>query len=215
MHIADGVIERPAVVVGTWILGGGGVLIASRWFSRGVHEDRAALVGVLGAFIFAAQMVNFPLLGLPVSAHLVGTGLLTLLLGPAAAIVVMAAVLLVQALLFQDGGVVAWGANALGLAVVGAVAAAGTIRAVPVRFRKHSLTAAAAGTAAVLGSTLTCGLILVLGTELDPTVVLVGMGGVQAIAAVAEGAITALAFSAVRATLGSDAPLWPSQGEFR
>jgi len=212
MHIADGIITSPAVLAGTWALGGGGLLLASRSFARSAGEERTALVGVLGAFVFAAQMVNFPLLGLPVSAHLVGTGLVTILLGPATAIVVIAAVLLVQALLFQDGGVIAYGANVLNLAVAGALAAALVIRVVPERLRRHTAVGAAAAFAAVLASTAVCSLELILGSGLDPSVVLAGLGGVQALAAVGEAAITALSLAAIRALLGRATPAWPSPG---
>ena len=212
MHIADGVITDPAVLAGTWILGGGGILVASRAFARDQGEERAALVGVLGAFVFAAQMVNFPLLGLPVSTHLVGTGLITCLLGPAAAIVVIAAVLLVQALLLQDGGVIAYGANALNLAVAGALAAAIVIRAVPARIRGHGAVGAAAAVAAVFASTAACSLELILGADLDPRLVIAGLGTSQALSAVWEGAITVLSLAAIRAILGRGTPVWPSAG---
>lgn len=212
MHIADGVISDPAVLAGTWILGGGGLAIASRAFARGEGEERAALVGVLGAFVFAAQMVDFKLPGLGTGAHLVGTGLLTVLLGPAAAIVVLSAVLLVQALLFQDGGVIAYGANVLNLAVAGALAAALTLRAIPARWRRHDAAAAAAAVAAIIASTAACSLELILGAGLDPRLVIVGLGGVQGVAALAEGAITALALAAIRAILGGNVPAWPRPG---
>src|SRR5947208_6830144 len=75
----------------------------------------------MGAFVFAAQMINFPV-GAGTSGHLVGGALLACTLGPAAAAIVMTAILAIQALVFQDGGVLALGANVLNMAVVGVLA---------------------------------------------------------------------------------------------
>src|SRR4051794_41854049 len=75
----------------------------------------------MGAFVFAAQMINFPV-GAGTSGHLVGGALLACTLGPAAASVVMTAILAIQALVFQDGGVLALGANVLNMAAVGVLA---------------------------------------------------------------------------------------------
>jgi cobalt/nickel transport system permease protein len=90
--------------------------------AQGVLEDaRIPLLGVMGAFVFAAQMINFPV-GVGTSSHLVGGALLAFTLGPAAASVVMTAILAIQALVFQDGGVLALGANVLNMAVCGVLA---------------------------------------------------------------------------------------------
>jgi cobalt/nickel transport system permease protein len=75
-------------------------------------------MGVMGAFVFAAQMINFPV-GIGTSGHLVGGALLAMTLGPQSASIVMTAILVVQALLFQDGGVLALGANVLNMAIAG------------------------------------------------------------------------------------------------
>ena len=80
------------------------------------------LLGVMGAFVFAAQMVNFPV-GVGTSGHLVGGALLAYTLGPAAAAVVMTAILAIQGLVFQDGGILALGANVLNMAVAGVLVA--------------------------------------------------------------------------------------------
>lgn len=85
-------------------------------------EGRAPLLGVLGAFVFAAQMVNFPVAP-GTSGHLLGGALLTFTAGPAAASVVLTAVLIIQALVFQDGGILALGANVLNIATAGVLAA--------------------------------------------------------------------------------------------
>ncbi len=89
--------------------------------SRENLSARTPLLGVMGAFVFAAQMINFPV-GLGTSGHLVGGALLAIALGPAMATTVMTAVLLLQAFLLQDGGIMALGANILNMAIAGVLA---------------------------------------------------------------------------------------------
>jgi len=87
-----------------------------------LEENKVPLLGVLGAFVFAAQMINFPV-GPGTTGHLVGGALLAFTLGPAPASMVMVAILAVQALVFQDGGILALGANVMNMAVLGVLAA--------------------------------------------------------------------------------------------
>src|SRR3982751_6950670 len=96
-----------------------GILV--RKAQRGFDESKVPMLGVMGAFVFAAQMINFPV-GVGTSGHLVGGALLACTLGPAAACVVMSAILAIQALVFQDGGILALGANVLNMAVMGVLA---------------------------------------------------------------------------------------------
>jgi cobalt/nickel transport system permease protein len=93
----------------------------ARRAQRGLEQSRMPLLGVMGAFVFAAQMINFPV-GLGTSGHLVGAALLAYTLGPAAAAVVLTAILAVQALVFQDGGILALGANVINMAIAGMLA---------------------------------------------------------------------------------------------
>jgi len=88
---------------------------------RSFDEARIPLLGVMGAFVFAAQMINFPVAA-GTTSHLVGGALLAFTLGPAAACVVMTAILAIQALIFQDGGVLALGANVVNMALLGVLA---------------------------------------------------------------------------------------------
>lgn len=130
MHMADILVAHPAVFGSTLALGGLAVAVAARRVRTGLDEGRLPLLGVLGAFVFAGQMVNFTLPGLYTSGHLGGAALLTTLFGPAAAVLVMAAVLVIQCLLFQDGGVLALGANLIAMGVVPALVTAGVARVV-------------------------------------------------------------------------------------
>ena len=94
------------------------VAYLARRAQREFDHHRIPLMGVMGAFIFAAQMINFPV-GNGTSGHLVGGALLAFTLGPAAAAIVMTAILATQALVFQDGGVLALGANVFNMAIAG------------------------------------------------------------------------------------------------
>lgn len=121
MHIPDGFLSPP-VIGATAAASAAAVGWASRRAQQNMEEGSAPMLGVLGAFVFAAQMINFPV-GAGTTGHLLGAGLLAITLGPAAGIVVMAAILVIQALIFQDGGILALGANVLNMAVVGTAAA--------------------------------------------------------------------------------------------
>lgn len=117
MHMADALLS-PAVGLAMW----GSSAAALGWSARRVRaceDDRLpALMGVLGAFVFAAQMINFSIPGTGSSGHLGGGLLLAVLLGPHAALIVIASVLAVQALFFADGGLLALGANIFNLGVL-------------------------------------------------------------------------------------------------
>jgi len=114
MHMADALLS-PAVG-GTMWAATAGMLVYSARRVRAADDDRVVpLMGVLGAFVFAAQMMNFGIPGTGSSGHIGGGMLLSILIGPAAAFVVIASVLTIQALFFADGGLLALGANIFNL----------------------------------------------------------------------------------------------------
>lgn len=118
MHMADALLS-PAVG-GTMLAVSAGVLAYSvRDVRKNFQESRIPLMGVAGAFVFAAQMVNFAIPGTGSSGHIGGAVLLAALLGPSPAFIVMAGVLLIQALFFADGGLLAWGCNLFNLGFFG------------------------------------------------------------------------------------------------
>jgi cobalt/nickel transport system permease protein len=118
MHIPDGFIDGKTALTAAAI-SAVGVGLALRQVRRELPPRRVPMLGLAAAFLFAAQMVNFPVAG-GTSGHLVGGVLVAALLGPSAAIVVLAAVLIVQCFLFADGGVSALGANLLNMGILGA-----------------------------------------------------------------------------------------------
>ena len=121
MHIPDGFVST-GTAAATWLASAGSVGYAVRRVSRELDERQVPLMGVTAAFIFAAQMMNFTVAG-GTSGHLLGGALAAILLGPWAGMLVLTSVLAVQALLFQDGGLLALGANVFNMAVVGVLVA--------------------------------------------------------------------------------------------
>src|SRR5271166_5113635 len=119
MHIPDAVLD-PRVAALTGILGAAGLFYGLKSVEEQLKERTTVLMGTMSAFVFAAQMVNFPV-GPGVSGHLLGGVLASVLLGPWAGAVVIAAVLIVQCFLFADGGVTALGANFINMGLIGAV----------------------------------------------------------------------------------------------
>lgn len=116
MHIPDGFVNVPVALVG-WLLTIVLVGIALRHTREQLGERQMPLLGILAAFIFAAQMINFPVAG-GTSGHLLGGALAAILLGPWAAVLAMTAVIMVQGFLFQDGGLLAMGFNVFNIGVI-------------------------------------------------------------------------------------------------
>ncbi len=114
MHMADALIS-PAVGGALWGMAGGGIAFCARKVAQTPRDNLVPMMGVLGAFIFAAQMINFSIPGTGSSGHLGGGLILAVLLGPHAAFITLASVLTVQALFFADGGLLALGCNIINL----------------------------------------------------------------------------------------------------
>lgn len=117
MHMADALVS-PVVGATFWILSGGLIAYSARRVKQFPQENLIPLMGVLGAFIFAAQMINFTIPGTGSSGHLGGGLMLSVLLGPYAALLVISSVLTVQALFFADGGLLALGCNIFNLGFI-------------------------------------------------------------------------------------------------
>ena len=115
MHMADALIS-PAVGGTVWAAAAGLTLYSARKLKQEMDDRKLPLMGVLGAFVFAAQMINFTIPATGSSGHLGGGMILAILLGPYAAFLTMASVLTVQALFFADGGLLALGCNIFNLA---------------------------------------------------------------------------------------------------
>lgn len=133
MHIPDGFLDaKTAGATAAFSLIGLGTSL--RHASRYLPARKIPLIGLAAAFVFVAQMLNFPVAS-GTSGHLLGATLAAVMLGPAAAIIVMSTVLIVQALLFADGGILSLGANIFNMAVVGPLTGYGSYRLMRVVFR--------------------------------------------------------------------------------
>src|SRR5512134_1656202 len=151
MHMADALLS-PAVGGAMWAASAGAIAYCSAKVRKEVDDRKVPLMGVLGAFLFAAQMINFSIPGTGSSGHLGGGLLLSILLGPHAAFLVIASVLVVQALFFADGGLLALGCNAFNLGFLPAFVAYPLLyrriaggRPGPARIAAASVAAAVAG----------------------------------------------------------------------
>ncbi len=193
MHIPDGFLSIAAALV-CWALAAVAVGIALRRSSRDLQERQVPLMGVLAAFVFAAQMLNFPIIG-GTSGHVIGAALAAILLGPWGGILALTVVVAVQALLFQDGGLLAMGANVLNMAVIaplvaygiyrGALAAAGNRRWGPI------VGGFLAAGISVVASAIACAVELAVSGTSALAFALPAMAAVHALIGIGEGLITA------------------------
>jgi len=187
MHIPDGFLSTPVWVTLDVVSAGAVGWIAQR-AQRETQDRKIPMLGVMGAFVFAAQMVNFPV-GLGTSGHLVGGALLAIVLGPAAATVVMTAILALQALIFQDGGVLALGANVFNMALAGVAAGHLACRL----WGRGTAAIFAGGVLSVLVSAcLALGQLLISGVQMPRGAMWISLG-LFLVSAVMEGAITVAA----------------------
>ncbi|PIY29203.1 MAG: cobalamin biosynthesis protein CbiM [Comamonadaceae bacterium CG_4_10_14_3_um_filter_60_42] len=122
MHMADALLS-PAVGAAFWLVSGTTLAWSAHRLKSSERDDLVPLMGVLGAFVFAAQMINFSIPGTGSSGHMVGGLLLSILLGSPAALIVIASVLTVQSLFFADGGLLALGANLFNMGVMSCLVA--------------------------------------------------------------------------------------------
>ncbi len=201
MHIPDGYMSVPVAIAG-WVVTVGVVAYAARRAEREISDRAVPLMGVMAAFIFATQMMNFPVAG-GTSGHLLGGALAAILLGPWAAVIVMAAVVGLQALMFQDGGLVVMGLNIANMGILTIFAGYFVYRflagVIPGRVGALAASFVAAWASVVIGSAVVA-VELALSGASPLGVALPAMIGVHALIGVGEGLITLAAVSFIRAT---------------
>lgn len=202
MHIPDGFLSI-ATVTTTYVASAGAVGYAVKQANRKLGEKHVPLMGVMAAFIFAAQMLNFPIIG-GTSGHLLGAALASLLLGPWASVLVMSSVLVAQSLIFQDGGLLALGANILNMAVIGSFGGYWLYRVSTFvlgnQRRDIMIGSFIGGWGSVVLSAVAVAIELAISGVSPLKLVLPAMAGIYALIGVGEGVITAAAVSLVRAT---------------
>lgn len=198
MHIPDGFLDAKTCLI-AGALSAGGLAVASRQVNRTLPRNKIPLMGLSAAFVFAAQMLNFPVAG-GTSGHLLGGVLAGVLLGPGAAAIVIACVLTVQALLFNDGGLLSLGANIFNMSFVGGVGGWAIYRTVlqflPGLRGRVTAVFFAAWCSTFLAALVCAGELTFSGT-LPAGIVFPAMAGVHALIGLGEGLITALVILAI------------------
>lgn len=199
LHIPDGFLSL-AVSILCWFIT---VLVIGTAISRtnkSLGERQIPLMGVMAAFIFAAQMINFPVAG-GTSGHLLGGALAAIVLGPWAGMLVMTAVIAVQALLFQDGGLIVMGANILNMGLVTTAIGYGLYRSVSGKSKivKLAVTGIAAWLSVMAGALLTSLQLWLSGTS-QLELVIPAMLGVHALIGLGEALITVFALGFILQT---------------
>ena len=198
MHIPDGFLDAKTAIA-TAALSVTGLGTALRHARQHLQSREIPLVGLTAAFIFVAQMLNFPVAG-GTSGHLLGATLAMVLLGPSVAIIVMSSVLIIQAAIFADGGLLALGANIFNMAIVAPVTGY-VIYKFMRRFLRDTRgllisASVASWCTAVIASVFCAGELAWSGTAAW-NIVFPAMVGIHAVIGVGEGLITMLTLSAI------------------
>jgi cobalt/nickel transport system permease protein len=201
MHIPDGFLSVIVSVV-FWVLSVAAIALALRFVPRDLGERDVPVMGVLAAAIFAGQMLNFAVTG-GTSGHLLGAALATIVLGPWAAVLVMTAVVATQALIFQDGGLLALGANLFNMAVIGVAVSYGVYQVFRKISRGQKWGVFAGGFAAawmsIFIASLAAAMQLAASGTSPANLALPAMAGIHALIGIGEGLITVGALSFIYA----------------
>ena len=204
MHIPDGFLSV-AVSILLWIVSIIVIGYALKRVGKDLGERQVPMMGVLAAAIFAGQMLNFPVAG-GTSGHLMGAAIVTILLGPWAAIVVMTTVVGVQALIFQDGGLLVMGANIFNMGIIGVLVSYFVYRS----FLRLSggrrwglfIGGFTAAWLSIVLSALAVALQLALSGISPANLAIPAMGGIHALIGIGEGLITVGTLAFLRSARG-------------
>jgi cobalt/nickel transport system permease protein len=202
LHAPDGFLSLPVALV-MWALTALILALAVRRASGRLDERAVPLMGVTAAFVFAAQMFNFPVVG-GTSGHLLGGVLAAVLLGPWAATLVMACVVGVQGLIFQDGGLLVMGANIFNMGIIGTLGGWVVYRGLSAVLggerRGRVPAAAVAGWLTVVVAALAMAIQLVVSGMSPAELALPAMLSVHALIGIGEAMITAAAIGFIAST---------------
>ncbi|TGB07183.1 energy-coupling factor ABC transporter permease [Streptomyces sp. MZ04] len=201
MHVPDGFIDAPVSAV-TGVVAAGAVAVSLKGARRELDERTAPLAGLVAAFIFAVQMLNFPVAA-GTSGHLLGGALAAILVGPFTGVLCVSVVLLMQGVLFADGGLTALGVNITDMAIVTTVVAylvfRGLVKVLPRTRRSVTVSSFVAALLSVPAAALAFTFLYALGGTTDVSIgkVATAMIGVHVLIGIGEAAITALTVGAV------------------
>ncbi|MGV0028662.1 cobalt transporter CbiM [Phormidesmis priestleyi] len=193
MHIPDGFLSLPVMAV-TWVVAIALIAISLQKAQEEYQERIVPLMGVCAAFIFAAQMINFPIPG-GTSGHLLGGTLAGVLLGPWAGSLVMACVFIVQGFVFQDGGITVMGANIFNMGLIGTFLGYYLFRAIRRAIGQDKLAGMVAGAAiaawtSVVVAATVCAFQLAISGTVPLPVALAAMTGWHVLIGIGEALIT-------------------------
>lgn len=194
MHIPDGFLSLP-VVISTTVVSAALLYPAVKKVDREARPERVPLMGLAAAFVFTAQLMSFPVFG-GTSVHLTGAVLISILLGPMSGFLITASAVLLQAFLFQHGGLITAGANVMNLAVIQSVLGYYLFRMFP----KKQVSAGAflASFITVTAAAVVCALELIVSGTIPLKAGLIAMVTSHLFAGAAEGVITVLILGMVR-----------------
>ena len=195
MHIPDGFLSTE-VWVPAAIVSAGALTISLRKSNKLLLDKSIPRIGIISAFIFAAQMINFPIAG-GTSGHMLGASLAVALLGPWLSSVALSLVLIIQCLLFQDGGVTALGANIFNMAFVGVFSAYFVQKLFSKSPRLHSTGILISAWFSVVAASFVCSLELGISNLAPMNIVISTMLIIHAIIGVGEALITLPVYIAV------------------
>ncbi|MET8559391.1 energy-coupling factor ABC transporter permease [Streptomyces flaveolus] len=201
MHVPDGFIDAPTSAV-TGVVAAGALAVSLRGARRELDERTAPLAGLVAAFIFAVQMLNFPVAA-GTSGHLLGGALAAILVGPYTAVLCVSVVLLMQGVLFADGGLTALGVNITDMAIVTTVVSyavfRGLLAVLPRKRRSVTVASFVAALVSVPAAAVVFTLLYAIGGTTDVSIgkVATAMIGVHVLIGVGEAFITALTVGAV------------------
>ncbi|GIH91297.1 energy-coupling factor ABC transporter permease [Planobispora siamensis] len=203
MHVPDGFFNL-AVSVSAGAVAAAGVAVCLRGARRELDDRTAPMAGLVAAFVFAVQMLNFPVAA-GTSGHLLGGALAAILVGPYTAVLCMAVVLLVQGFFFADGGLTALGVNITLMGLVTVLVGWGVFRLITRTVRSRAAITAASFAAALVSvpaSALVFTLLFWIGgtAPIEIGTVAAAMGGVHTLIGIGEGLITAVTVGTVLAT---------------
>lgn len=198
LHVPDGFLNLPITLI-TWICAIALIALSLKQVQSDYQERAVPLMGVCAAFIFAAQMINFPIPG-GTSGHLLGGTLAGVLLGPWAGSLVMAVVFMVQAFLFQDGGVTALGANIFNMGLIGTFGGYYLYRSIRYGLGRDTLKGVLAGAAiaswtSVVVAAIICAFQLAVSGTVPLLVALSAMAFWHVMIGIGEAIITVIAIS--------------------
>ncbi len=196
MHIPDGFLDAKTWVA-TTVVGAGALSYSLKKVREKFNERLIPVMGVLAAFIFAAQMINFPIAG-GTSGHLLGATLATVLLGPWCSGLIISTVLIIQCLFFNDGGLTALGANILNMAFIGSLVAYGVYKLVSGKSRFEQAAIFLAAWSSVIAAALVATVELALSGTVPFHVALAAMLSWHFLIGIGEGLITVVVVSYVR-----------------